>query len=248
MRRRMMTSIVGGAKKPTARDYVQDGLVAMWDGIENVGWGEHSDNKIITDLISGVVYDLPNDATVHNDHIKFEKQSPLRINTAVAIDSAHTMESCGCITSRPTSTSNTAGSCLYDARSLFMWRNTPSGASGIIGCSSIMDDGKLHYFGFPSSNQTAMNEANAEIYGVFRSRSCDISQNTADIRGFVNGVEKIGTNTMTYIDTPVRGTVVIGNSSTTEVLIGCFRVYNRVLTVAERAKNYAIDKARFRLD
>ena len=24
--------------KPTARDYVQDGLIAMWDGIENVGW------------------------------------------------------------------------------------------------------------------------------------------------------------------------------------------------------------------
>jgi hypothetical protein len=26
----------------TARDYVQDGLVAMWDGIENAGWGVHN--------------------------------------------------------------------------------------------------------------------------------------------------------------------------------------------------------------
>lgn len=26
---------------PTARDYVQDGLIAMWDGIENAGWGVH---------------------------------------------------------------------------------------------------------------------------------------------------------------------------------------------------------------
>ena len=26
---------------PTAKDYVQDGLVAMWDGIENAGWGVH---------------------------------------------------------------------------------------------------------------------------------------------------------------------------------------------------------------
>ena len=25
----------------TAKDYVQDGLVAMWDGIENAGWGMH---------------------------------------------------------------------------------------------------------------------------------------------------------------------------------------------------------------
>lgn len=32
------------AKKsgPTARDYVQDGLIAMWDGIENAGWGTYS--------------------------------------------------------------------------------------------------------------------------------------------------------------------------------------------------------------
>ena len=30
-----------GSVVPTARDYVQDGLVAMWDGIENAGWGVH---------------------------------------------------------------------------------------------------------------------------------------------------------------------------------------------------------------
>ena len=29
---------------PTARDYVQDGLIAMWDGIENAGWGLHDPN------------------------------------------------------------------------------------------------------------------------------------------------------------------------------------------------------------
>ena len=31
-------------KNPTAADYIQDGLVAMWDGIENVGYGLHEDN------------------------------------------------------------------------------------------------------------------------------------------------------------------------------------------------------------
>lgn len=29
---------------PTAKDYAQDGLVAMWDGIENAGWGVHDVN------------------------------------------------------------------------------------------------------------------------------------------------------------------------------------------------------------
>lgn len=28
----------------TANDYVQNGLIAMWDGIENVGYGQHDDN------------------------------------------------------------------------------------------------------------------------------------------------------------------------------------------------------------
>ena len=29
-------------KPPSAQDYIQDGLVAMWDGIENAGWGVHN--------------------------------------------------------------------------------------------------------------------------------------------------------------------------------------------------------------
>lgn len=37
----------------TARDYVQDGLIAMWDGTENAGWGQHS-NAAPVDLINGV--------------------------------------------------------------------------------------------------------------------------------------------------------------------------------------------------
>ena len=40
---------------PTARDYVQDGLVAMWDGIENAGWGVHDQNATTcVDIVGGV--------------------------------------------------------------------------------------------------------------------------------------------------------------------------------------------------
>ena len=35
-------SFAAAARKPTARDYVQDELVAMWDGKENAGWGQHN--------------------------------------------------------------------------------------------------------------------------------------------------------------------------------------------------------------
>lgn len=46
------------AAAPTAKSYVQDGLIAMWDGIENAGWGVHDANATVwKDLIGG------NDAT-----------------------------------------------------------------------------------------------------------------------------------------------------------------------------------------
>ena len=42
----------------TAKDYIQDGLVAMWDGIENAGPGKHDDKATVWVDISGNGYDL----------------------------------------------------------------------------------------------------------------------------------------------------------------------------------------------
>jgi len=41
---------IKGDARCSARDYVQDGLIAMWDGIENAGWGVHGANAPI-DLV-----------------------------------------------------------------------------------------------------------------------------------------------------------------------------------------------------
>ena len=38
----LRNALMAGKRKPTAKDYVQDGLLAMWDGIENAGWGVHN--------------------------------------------------------------------------------------------------------------------------------------------------------------------------------------------------------------
>lgn len=44
---------------PTAADYVQNGLIAHWDGLENIGYGEHSNNTSTwVDLAAN--YDLVN--------------------------------------------------------------------------------------------------------------------------------------------------------------------------------------------
>ena len=49
----------GGSSTPTARDYVQDGLIAMWDGIENAGWGVHDAAATVWKDLSGGGNDVP---------------------------------------------------------------------------------------------------------------------------------------------------------------------------------------------
>ena len=43
--------------KLTAKSYVQNGLMAMWDGIENVGWGRHSNSTTTWVDLAGNGYD-----------------------------------------------------------------------------------------------------------------------------------------------------------------------------------------------
>lgn len=43
---------------PTAKDYVQDGLISMWDGIENAGWGVHDPNATVWKDLSGNGHDF----------------------------------------------------------------------------------------------------------------------------------------------------------------------------------------------
>ena len=48
-----------GGGVPTAKDYAQDGLIAMWDGIENAGWGIHDPAATVwKDLVGGKTYNL----------------------------------------------------------------------------------------------------------------------------------------------------------------------------------------------
>ena len=54
----LRNALMAGKRTPTAKDYVQSGLVAMWDGIENVGWGTHDGSATTWKDLSGNNYDL----------------------------------------------------------------------------------------------------------------------------------------------------------------------------------------------
>lgn len=47
-----------GGGVPAAKDYVQDGLIAMWDGIENAGYGVHDASATVWKDVSGNGHDI----------------------------------------------------------------------------------------------------------------------------------------------------------------------------------------------
>ncbi|MBO6031857.1 MAG: hypothetical protein J6Q22_10490 [Prevotella sp.] len=54
----------------TVSDYVQNGLVAIWDGIENEGWGNHSNSTTIwKDLVGGIELVASGDATWSDSYL-----------------------------------------------------------------------------------------------------------------------------------------------------------------------------------
>ena len=69
---RSIDYIDGEDRVISAADYVQDGLVAMWDGIENAGWGVHDDTATkLFELVSGQTdYGVASTFTANTDNME----------------------------------------------------------------------------------------------------------------------------------------------------------------------------------
>lgn len=66
----------GKAQGISAKSYIQDGLIAMWDGIENAGWGIHNPNAtILKDLVGSYDINLPSSAIVNDNHILLKDEN-----------------------------------------------------------------------------------------------------------------------------------------------------------------------------
>ena len=76
----------------SAKSYVQDGLIAMWDGIENAGWGAHDANATTWVDLSGNGYDFTiSTATFNSDSINVSERSATLIKE-IPLGSIGTME------------------------------------------------------------------------------------------------------------------------------------------------------------
>ena len=75
----------------TARDYVQNGLVAMWDGIENAGAGTHDAGATVwKDIVGGREFALTG-VTVDADRMTFGRKCLMNVASAAKFSSDRTI-------------------------------------------------------------------------------------------------------------------------------------------------------------
>lgn len=236
----LRNALMAGKRMPTAKSYVQDGLVAMWDGIENAGWGVHDPNATEwIDLVGGVSmstcnfgnnYSIPQVATSRTDNV-----FPLSTNftlhgylvTANSIWSNWTMLGIGDISVAGIQ----KGICL----------------TGLGGNSFGTVQYRKGYSGTVlNSVSTGITVGSAYSFNI----TFDISTRTYKV--YVDGTYK-GESQISSDDWVLGGTNVgIGTQFLNRNNLGDFKrhnvlFYSRALTAAEIAANYAIDKARFGL-
>lgn len=230
--------------EPTARDYVQDGLFALWDGIENSGFGEHDPDlgaKWI-DCIGGyqlVPYQNSNTYVWHDDHIS--KTSVVRRglycsamdNICDTVPTIHFELICR----RDTALDKTSSKSLF----------------GTVGPNLVtLGDAMARDRVFPNGRQ-GLN------YGYFSASPMVVNQMSVTVGA--SGIEDYNTAALNgksgsllsgrewTVDLGNTVSILGGVSSYGACAYSCWalRLYDRPLTVKEIQWNYKIDKMRFGL-
>lgn len=221
----------------TASDYVQDGLIFILDGIENVGIGSHdSESSVWVDLISGEEFDIGN-RYFSDISLMFPSSTKLTIYPTAILGEAFwycnkTVELIGQVD--PTA---------YDSTKIY--------GQKLIG---FLQAG----YG-PSTNRyyrSNMECYSVENWGVITTYEEDgiiplvehrtaIAIESGDVRFHYDGVlKKHRAVTIPEYATGFSGFRWTGSAGCN---IYCVRIYNRALTADEIKHNNAVDKARFNL-
>ena len=214
----------------TVLDYVQDGLVACFDGIENVGVGEHDSSATTwVDLVSGI------EAETNGTGVAFSENSALFDGYGAIMSETHLAP---CVTdfSVEVVVAGQLGGCIFssclrtvgyttilklDGITELNWGIgnyiTTIVRKGTMGTTSLVADGNL-YSGYHN--------------GIFSG-----SKNLSPGKNIMSG----------KICVAMSGYFWLWPSQNATCEIYAIRVYNRPLSVSEIAWNYTIDKVRFRL-
>lgn len=233
---------------PTARDYVQNGLVAMWDGIENAGWGRHVDDETqMVELVTGTsiivnvrcgsvrttavpVYAIE-DTGLHS--YTLERDIGIGIPLSVAkISGARTWTVQGVRTIH-------AANVTQGSRGYMLMGPTTSKNSGAVFCYPRNNAFILIYSGeWSLGNAYASTGLNTFSYSSNQSTNKRIV-----VSDGVVTEGRYAANMMVPSDGAYYGFGTAGFVST----LHCLRIYNRDLSVDEVALNQSIDNERFNL-
>jgi hypothetical protein len=221
---------------PTARDYVQNGLVAMWDGIENAGWGVH-DAAATTwvDLTGGGANWLLKDSNttqvfeVGSDYVKI--LSGVSYNGRGHCTPSWSAD--GDIKQMEIVLDNTDFSVTATSRICALGVSNGNNNSQM-----AIRDGNLFQFQY---NKYPLLQLRTGLNAI------SFDGDTA--RGLFNGALTDSAKTIVgsgYVySPPVLGAYAA--QAAIGIKIKALRIYSRVLTEAEMLANDAIDKARFNL-
>lgn len=210
----------------SAKAYIQDGLIAMWDGIDNAGLDKHDANATVwKDLIGGNDFKSTN---VLNEWTKDSAiiKSGIGAYQTWALTDVLTLEVVG------KSELNSIFAFALGNKNTRMFAILPSNNRG---------------FQFSSGAPSMFRDWHSKRWSVAAtwSNATSVSQNAQ----FYNG-KYAKTNGGTSIWGSINDRAILGHYDGRYPYIGeicCIRAYNRALTDAEIAHNYAIDKERFSL-
>ncbi len=220
---------------PTARDYIQDGLIAMWDGIENAGWGIHDPNATTwKDLVGS--YDAVREV------------ADWQYNCAVFNGTASRVAKTGSLLGKP---SNVTAEVVYD--------RTASWNGCIIGCTQSGG-----WSIWPTSQSVVDYWCRGYAYSLKVSNTTD-QPGVRYTRTLAAGTGMRCYKDATQVGYTASGSAIAYNNScgfnigadsngssygVEHPLTGhiyCVRVYSRMLTPEEIQYNNNIDKRRFNL-
>ena len=223
----LRNALMAGKRTPTAKDYVQSGLVAMWDGIENAGWGTHdASTGRVVDLMGGEPFVLDGNGSITDKSLAFNGKSATcnrTISTFGTVECAFKLTSgrivfYGCTKYQTSDTSN-------DFFGIYT-----SGSGGMFEMCMPNNDIFAYNPAYRLGNHATIVRSGEDAYKDGLITTAKISKNTWGNQAVIN----IG-----------------GRVSTTSYdgagELYAIRVYSRTLTASEIAANYAIDKARFGL-
>ena len=234
----LRNALMAGKRTPTAKDYVQSGLIAMWDGIENAGWGTHDPNATVwKDLVGSLDAEKSGSPMVGDKFTNTSNGYWILPSGILSIVQADNLTAEVVFKSDGIDRSNQGVVGIGDNRALWLFfGNPPSGTSSSLTWQVRSSSGiRVWYnegtFGAGTHSSSVVNNnkvCNCYLDATLRTKTVDVAAGTSTSSSSLWLGRMTGYNNF------------YGN-------IYSIRLYSRALTADEIAANYAIDKARFNL-